>query len=475
MLFVPLVITGCDKSNNNYYNFDNETQILTIYGSGKLSQIWEDELNDKIKEVKFAPNSNFTEIELFTFSNYKNLEKITIPDTVTSIHAICDNCENLKEIIIGSGLTDFGNSFFSCDNIQTIDISPDNLVYEAQGNCIIEKETSTLIRGCSTSIIPDSVITIGYASFEGINNLTEIAIPDSVNYIKSEAFSNCKSLNKISIGKNVKEISEYSFSDCINLSEINYNAINSTYNYKGMYNCVFLRAGQNNNGITLNIGKDVVTLPLEMFYVGINNSDNVYANLSAVNFDDSCLCDTIPYSAFKNCKNLTKIKFSNNIKYIEAYAFSKCSKLNNLSLPDNLEKIEQSAFSYCESLTDITIPENINSIECDTFYRCISLKNVTLNKKLTIINSGAFAYCNNLEKIFLPLSINIISTKEYYNEEFYIETFPFYESNKKLNIYCEASEPKANWDEGWNYYNRYKKLNTYYNYTYEKYLQITEK
>ena len=474
VLFIPLIMTGC-KKNNIDYNFDNKTQTLTIYGGGKLSQTWEDELNDKIREIKFAPNSNFTEIELFAFSNYKNLEKITIPDTVTSIHSICNDCDNLKEVIIGSGLTFFGNSFCFCDNIQIIDISPYNLVYESQGNCVIEKETSTLIRGCSTSIIPDSVITIGYASFEGINNLTEIAIPDSVHYIKSEAFHNCNSLNKISIGKNVKEIFDYSFSDCINLSEINFNAINLTYNHKSVYNHVFLRAGQNNNGITLNIGKDVVALPSNMSCVERNNIDNIYANLSVVNFDEFCLCDTIPFSAFENCKNLTTIKFSNNIKYIESYAFNKCSKLNNLSLPDNLEKIGESAFSYCESLTDITIPENINSIECDMFYHCISLKNVTLNKKLSIINSGAFAYCNSLEKIFIPLSINTISTKTYFDEESYIKTLPFYQSNKKLKIYCESTEPKIYWNEGWNYYNSFIELNTYYNYTYEMYLQIVEK
>lgn len=57
--------------------------------------------------------------------------------------------------------------------------------------------TITLIQGCKTTIIPNSVTSIRGWAFEGCTGLTSITIPNSVTSIGYDAFSDCTGLTSI--------------------------------------------------------------------------------------------------------------------------------------------------------------------------------------------------------------------------------------------------------------------------------------
>lgn len=155
------------------------------------------------------------------FNNYVNLSKITIPDTIKVIKENaffnCDalteitlpkdlevigekaffNCDNLASITIPSKVTSITNtSFRDCPLLTTIIVDENNTVYDSRNNCnaIIETATNKVIKGASSTIIPDGIVTIGEGAFSNLNNLVSIIIPTSVKTIEEYAFFGCRAL-----------------------------------------------------------------------------------------------------------------------------------------------------------------------------------------------------------------------------------------------------------------------------------------
>lgn len=91
--------------------------------------------------------------------------------------------------MIPGNVTSIGErAFAGCKGLTSILVSSSNSHYKSKGNCCIDRRFSTLIFGCSESIIPDSVSEIGEAAFAWCDGLIGINIPNSVSYIGKNAF-----------------------------------------------------------------------------------------------------------------------------------------------------------------------------------------------------------------------------------------------------------------------------------------------
>ena len=110
--------------------------------------------------------------------------------------------------------------FYACDNLTSIDIP--NPTYDSRNGCnaIIETSSNTLIAGCQSTIIPNTITAIGEYSFLGCYRLTVIEIPNSVISIGKYAFNYCTGLTSIEIPNSVTTIGEYAFSSCSSLTSI---------------------------------------------------------------------------------------------------------------------------------------------------------------------------------------------------------------------------------------------------------------
>lgn len=86
-------------------------------------------------------------------------------------------------------------------DLEAITVSPDNPVYYASRNCLIEKKTNKLVLGCSNSIIPDSAEIIGEDAFNHALSLKEIRIGKNVKYIRMGAFYDLPNLERIEVDK----------------------------------------------------------------------------------------------------------------------------------------------------------------------------------------------------------------------------------------------------------------------------------
>ena len=113
---------------------------------------------------------------------------------------------------------------------------------------------------------------------------------------------------------------------CDGLTEINFNA--TTMNDLDYRNNVFCKAGQNGNGITVNIGANVKKIPTYLFNPTNNMSDA--PKIKTIAFAKESLCTEIGRNAF-----------------------SYCDKLESIIIPVSMTNISENVFYYCKRLTNI--------------------------------------------------------------------------------------------------------------------------
>ena len=144
-----------------------------------------------------------TSIGICAFLSCYVLNAIEIPNSVTTIGSgAFGECQALTTIVIPNSVTSIGSEVVAgCGNLTQIVVEEGNTIYDSRENCnaIIETASNSLIAGCQSTVIPNSVISIGFGAFNYCSSLTSITIPCSVISIGNYAFYNCSGLTSITV------------------------------------------------------------------------------------------------------------------------------------------------------------------------------------------------------------------------------------------------------------------------------------
>jgi len=423
--------------DNVTYSLDTETGVLTISGTGKMTDYSYSSspfCNDtKIKVVTI--DYGVTSIGKYAFRSCKNLTSVTMPNSLTSIgensfdacidltsmiipdsvksigeHAFY-TCTSLKNVTIGNSLNMISNFVFvGCNSLENIMVDENNLNYSSIDGVLFNKKKTELIlypvgNSRNAYSIPNSVTSIGYYAFWGCTNLRNIKIPNNVESIGDYAFYNCTSLTSVTIPNSVTSIGNDAFYGCSSLTSVTIpNSVTSIGN-NAFYGCSSLTSVTIPDSVT-SIGYSALSSCTSLTSIEVSYDNENYSSVDGVLFDK----DKTKLIQYPAGSNRTIYSIPNSVISIGSDAFVGCTSLTSVTIPNSVTSIGGSAFSGCTNLTSITIPDSVTSIGSYAFEDCTSLTSVTIGNSVTSIGGSAFSGCTNLTSITIPDSVTSIGS-----------------------------------------------------------------
>ena len=171
-------------------------------------------------------NNDYTEVVITKNGEESDgIIQVFAPWTISS--PMSDRKDTLQKAIVKNGIIDLGygsaggGTFYNCTNLKSI-ILPNGLMYIRQA-CFDGCKSLTNIS------LPDSVISIDNA-FWDCSGLTSITIPEAVTSIHRNVFYNCSSLTSVTIPESVTSIEQYAFKNCSSLTNITYKGTKEKWN-----------------------------------------------------------------------------------------------------------------------------------------------------------------------------------------------------------------------------------------------------
>lgn len=238
--------------------------------------------------------------------------------------------------------------------------------------------------------IPETVESIGTSAFNGIA-AKRLRIPKNVKTIRTSAFVNCKNVEeiyydalsipdfvktdkvfgnigentdgaKIIVGKNVTYIPEYLF----------YN--NYTGYQKGNIRTIVFETPVKSMGAHWLEGHPIE----EVYYPSLEDWLNIHFVLGSAS------------PLFGKTGNRAKLYINNVL----------LSELNDFNIPNSINAISEYAFYNCGSLTSIHIPYRVASVGPRSFYGCSSLITATLENG-EFLQDYIFGSCTSLTTVHI--------------------------------------------------------------------------
>ena len=374
---VTKTVSGAETDSGfSYRELENGT--LSVSYSGNETEIVIPETHDGKLVSAIYRNG---------FWNCTNLERISLPDSMTEIgdYAFM-GCTSLQEIKVPDSVTKIGNSAFQyCTSLKNIQLS-------------------------------DCITTIGGGAFYE-SGLTSITLPAKLICLESSTFERCNSLTTVIIPKSVTKIASNVFKDCNILSTVFYSGTKEEWNNvtimenNGWLNNVVIRCTdgdvEQTEEVYTNITEGDYTYQiLKDGTVAITNYSGTALDLTVADTLGGKTVTKLAQGSFRN-DTLVNVTIPEGIVEIDSAFY--CPNLETIKIPASA-KTMKSAFSNCYALKEAVIPEGITKLGDACFMVCYNLEKVTLPDSLTEIGSGVFASCSNLKDIELPDNITTIGS-----------------------------------------------------------------
>ena len=400
-----------------------------------------------IKELTFT--GGFTEISSRlvnrVISNKSNLEKVSLPVTVTAISdSAFDNYSGLTDvyydgtrqqwnaIAIGKFNDPLLNAtlhlYDPCAGVHTEEPLPGKKPTLTEPGltegkkCSVCGETLTAqeeipalltfalhadgesysLTACNVSVSGEVVIpatyngkpvtAIGEAAFELCTELTAVTIPNSITSIGDDAFRYCEKLTAVAIPDSVTSIGMRAFFFCSSLAEVSIGSGVTAIDTRAFHLCPVLTAfvvSEANPGYSTDSKGVLYTKDKSTLIQAPGALSGVYT------VDNGTT--TISRYAFANVTGLTGVVLPNGMEIIGDSAFKECTALTAVNLPESLLEIRYGAFSGCTALPDISLPVCAPMLGDFAFSGCTSLKKITVPKGYRAVGMSMFADCTGLE------------------------------------------------------------------------------
>lgn len=390
--------------------------------------------------------STVSAISAYAFYGHSELQKITIPTSVTTIgENAFENCTGLADVNIASiekwcGLIfqnnksnplTYANNLYCNDKLVTTLVTASTVSkiesyafynYSKLGSINISNGVKAIgdsafynCTGLTSIEIPSNISSINSNAFEKCSNLSSITAPTYVasdiaktcgsnsfrivinggSSINDSAFSNCSSLTNIEISNTVRSIGQLAFSGCTKLKSITIPKSVTSIGKGAFSNCYNLQS---------------MVIPFVGAKAGVTSS-NTYQYPFGYIFGESFASNAVAQSYYGSSLSQTtssKYAIPASLKEVSVTggnilfgAFYNCKNLTSVTLYDGVPSIGDYAFYLCNGLTDFSFAQSIKSIGDHAFYGC-NFTDINIPRSVTNIGQSAFRGCDNIESITIP-------------------------------------------------------------------------
>lgn len=223
---------------------------------------------------------NLTVIEAAAFKETKNLNTVSLPDTIKTISKEAFYDSGIENIHLPEGLKQVGTMAFARSGLKDI-------------------------------IIPNKIKKLGEYAFHNCEELTEVTLPESVTKIPSGIFEDCCSLKTVN-APNVNTVCDHAFYNCKNLETFDFSKLQSldlmAFAYTGIREAVFSD---------------------KFSQLGISAFHHC-KNLQTVDMK-TCKIQEIPYQCFCFCKGLKDVQLPQDVTAFDNSCFLR-ARLNKLTI-----------------------------------------------------------------------------------------------------------------------------------------------
>ena len=333
----------------------------------------------------------------------KTLKNITITNCTTLSSGAFSGCWMIEKITLPENLTSIGSyAFYNCSNLFYL-----NSEIEGRFN------------------IPNSITTIGSYAFYNCSSMTsfnsdvlfEMIIHDGVTFIDSFAFRDCKLIKKLTVPQSVLKIGEGAFYGMAGLTDIVLPFVGSTsysIEQEGLFGYIF---GVNTNS----------SVYTRQIYGSSAYLAYIPKTLKNVTITNGKL---LSQGAFSGCSMIEKIILPNNLTTIGNHAFYNCSNLiylnseieGQFNIPNKVIEIEDYAFYNCVCIVEVNLSPQSKKIGAYSFDGCNNIVTFNSNNigECIIPNScesiGIYAFrnLNKITKLNVPYSVTTIGEGAFY-------------------------------------------------------------
>ena len=375
------------------------------------------------------------------FSECTELNSIDLPDNLKYIgFESFRRCSKMESLTIPASVIRIPLGLSEAHGLKHIVVDENNQVYDSRENCnaIIETGTNTLIVGCQSTVIPNSITKIGIGAFRNWETLEKITIPLSVVEITQHAFEGCSNLiNVISLSSTPPYLQGNAFTNIhpdavLYVPDVEAYQESEWAQYFGggikaleeesaepFVDGIYYAFNEDGTSVSVTYGPDGegtysgnVTVPASVSIGGKTYSvtgigENAFkgcSSLTSVTLPEGL--KTIGIRGFDVCTSLESINFPSTLTSIGDYAFALCAALKGeIALPAGVTSLPIGAFAYCESITSLTLPSTFKTIGIETFLHCKSLEAVNLPNGLAGIGESAFSGCVKLSSVEFPQNL----------------------------------------------------------------------
>ncbi len=449
---------------NVYWNFDEDTCILTISGYGT---IWDYDSKSRDNQSPFSDSyfydrvneiiieNGITGIGSYAFYDLGTVKCITIPESVTYIgyeafswcrpDTINYNAVNAKhssaylyffddakEINIGNKVKNIPERFLFSDKITELTI-PENVTHIEEdafscGNLEVlnfnasycEVETYWIDLDDLEINFGSSVRKVPAYFASGCSTLKSIRLPDSITSIGDYAFSCCVNLTDVNFPENLTSIGNYAFNNCISLST----DIILPESVTSIGKCAFYMCLKVKN---VTIPKNVKTIGGNSFF-GVSAEELNYNAVSAkVNYGINYYSvSDIELGWFYSFAEKFEVNIGENVKSIPdmfmSYEYAGFLGVVSYSVDSEITDIDDMYKGVYVSVDDLYLQDdnytylNIpDDYDKKPLYIGGKLKEIRIPESVTSIGDYAFAYCFLLTEIEIPKNVTNIGGEAFSN------------------------------------------------------------